>query len=234
MEKIFFNLQQKQTKFEYTSAVCLTNELHQTIMRDIEKTREENSEEQIVNSNAEVNENISQQQTIEDAESEKVKAESLYADEVGIGTGLTNDGQKSTVENSTVEQLTIYNLPAGQAGSPLTTEEMEVHHHPKVEKKNFKEYFLEFLMIFLAVTMGFFAENLREHFADKTKEHEFIVSLKEDLVSDTTQFNFLLPVSDTFYEKLDSLYFLLQAAGKGEPYEIHRLYYMNFTYGFGL
>ncbi len=25
---------------------------------------------------------------------------------------------------------------------------MEVHHHPKVEKKNFKEYFLEFVMIF--------------------------------------------------------------------------------------
>jgi hypothetical protein len=39
---------------------------------------------------------------------------------------------------------------------------MEVHHHPTVDKKNFKEYFLEFLMIFLAVTMGFFAENIRE------------------------------------------------------------------------
>jgi len=31
---------------------------------------------------------------------------------------------------------------------------MEVHHHPHVEKKNFKEYFLEFVMIFLDVTMG--------------------------------------------------------------------------------
>ena len=31
---------------------------------------------------------------------------------------------------------------------------MEVGHHPQVEKKNFKQYFLEFLMIFLAVTMG--------------------------------------------------------------------------------
>jgi hypothetical protein len=27
---------------------------------------------------------------------------------------------------------------------------MEAHHHPKVENKNFKEYFLEFIMIFLA------------------------------------------------------------------------------------
>ncbi len=47
---------------------------------------------------------------------------------------------------------------------------MEVHHHPKAEKKNFKEYFLEFLMIFLAVTMGFFAESLREHIVDGERE----------------------------------------------------------------
>ena len=31
---------------------------------------------------------------------------------------------------------------------------MEVHHHPKVEKKNFEEYSLEFLMIFFAVAVG--------------------------------------------------------------------------------
>ena len=32
---------------------------------------------------------------------------------------------------------------------------MEVHHHPNGEKKNFKEYFFEFVMIFLAATIGF-------------------------------------------------------------------------------
>ena len=111
---------------------------------------------------------------------------------------------------------------------------MEVHHHPQVEKKGIKEYFLEFLMIFLAVTLGFFAENIREHFSDRSKEQEYVVSLKEDLVSDTTQLHRLLPVSDTIYENLDSLYLLMQAAGKGEPYDIHKLYYLNFTYGFGL
>ncbi|HXS54614.1 MAG TPA: hypothetical protein VN726_00740 [Hanamia sp.] len=47
---------------------------------------------------------------------------------------------------------------------------MEVHHHPTVEKKNFKDYFLEFLMIFLAVTLGFFAESYREHLVDIKKE----------------------------------------------------------------
>src|SRR5574338_168822 len=98
---------------------------------------------------------------------------------------------------------------------------MEVHHHPDLhhKKKNFKEYFLEFLMIFLAVTLGFFAENIREHFADKSKERQFIVSLKEDIVSDTAQLHSLLPVSDTIYEKLDSLYLLMQCAGNGGPYD---------------
>src|SRR5215472_7497923 len=99
---------------------------------------------------------------------------------------------------------------------------MEVHHHPKVEKKHFKEYFLEFVMIFLAVTMGFFAESLREHMADKSKEKEFITSLKEDIVSDTTQLSRVLPYRDFMFGKLDSLYFLLQAAADGKRYDMHR------------
>ncbi len=56
----------------------------------------------------------------------------------------------------------------------LQTQKMEVHHHPHVEKKGFKEYFLEFLMIFFAVTMGFLAENLREHITEHNKEKQYI------------------------------------------------------------
>ena len=62
---------------------------------------------------------------------------------------------------------------------------MEVHHHPKVEKKNFKEYFLEFLMIFLAVTLGFFAENIREKISDERQVRQYIESMLRDLKSDT-------------------------------------------------
>jgi hypothetical protein len=62
---------------------------------------------------------------------------------------------------------------------------MEVHHHPEVEKKGFKEYLLEGLMIFLAVTMGFFAESLREHISDNNREKEYIRSFAEDLKKDT-------------------------------------------------
>lgn len=61
---------------------------------------------------------------------------------------------------------------------------MEVHHHPHVEKKGFKEYLLEGLMIFIAVTMGFFAEGLREHIGDRNREKDYMQSLLSDLRSD--------------------------------------------------
>jgi hypothetical protein len=55
---------------------------------------------------------------------------------------------------------------------------MEVHHHSDMhhKKKNFKEYFLEFLMIFLAVTLGFFAENLRESQVQKDTTGKYVES----------------------------------------------------------
>ena len=59
---------------------------------------------------------------------------------------------------------------------------MEVHHHPQVEKKNFKEYFLEFLMIFLAVTMGFFAENVREHFDEEKTTKQYLEDFRQELL----------------------------------------------------
>ena len=79
---------------------------------------------------------------------------------------------------------------------------MEVHHHPHVgsdshRKKNFKEYFLEFMMIFLAVTMGFFAESLREHLVNVKKEKEYIISVKEDLLTDTSSLSHLIPEAIT-------------------------------------
>jgi len=97
---------------------------------------------------------------------------------------------------------------------------MEVHHHPDLhhKKKNFKEYFLEFLMIFLAVTLGFIAENIREHLADKTKEIDFIVSLKEDVLSDTASLQQVIPENQRQFEKLDSLYSLLQLVIQGKPF----------------
>ena len=67
---------------------------------------------------------------------------------------------------------------------------MEVHHHPDLHhrKKKFKEYLLEFVMIFLAVTMGFIAENVREGISDREKERHYVESLVNNLKDDTASF----------------------------------------------
>ena len=91
---------------------------------------------------------------------------------------------------------------------------MEVHHHPEVEKKNFKEYFLEFLMIFLAVTMGFFAEAFREHVGDRSKEKEYMSSLLEELKYDTAQYHTALNKINFLNPFLDSCYINVKVASR--------------------
>jgi len=87
---------------------------------------------------------------------------------------------------------------------------MELHHHP-AEKKKFKEYLLEGLMIFIAVTMGFFAESLREHIGENHKEHEYIHSLYGDLKQDSVAFKNTLKEN---YYKLRWLDSVLTLTGK--------------------
>jgi hypothetical protein len=82
---------------------------------------------------------------------------------------------------------------------------MEVHHHPHLAKKNFKEYFLEFLMIFLAVTLGFFAENIREHNVEKQRARQYAASLVHDLEKDTAMVQVDIMQMNLSISKIDSL-----------------------------
>jgi len=85
---------------------------------------------------------------------------------------------------------------------------MEVHHHPKLphgKNKHFKEYILEFLMIFLAVTMGFIAESIREHISDRSKEHEYIEGMIKDLKVDTANLKFVINKGNEQLRGLDTL-----------------------------
>ena len=67
------------------------------------------------------------------------------------------------------------------------TENMEVHKHPHhvTHKKKWGEYLLEFFMLFLAVFLGFVAENFREHQVEQQREKQYIRSFIGDLQSDT-------------------------------------------------
>ena len=61
---------------------------------------------------------------------------------------------------------------------------MEVHAHTHTPRKKWHHYFWEFFMLFLAVTLGFLVENLREHFVETKKEKQYIQSLIADLKED--------------------------------------------------
>jgi hypothetical protein len=82
---------------------------------------------------------------------------------------------------------------------------MEVHHHPSVEKKNFKEYFFEFIMIFLAVTLGFFAETIREKITENHREKIYIAGLINNAQNDTANLRELIRANDLELSGIDSL-----------------------------
>ena len=64
---------------------------------------------------------------------------------------------------------------------------MEIHHHKRhvnYERK-WKNYLVEFLMIFLAVTAGFLAENIRESIMERSRAKEMALTLYDDIKKDT-------------------------------------------------
>ena len=84
---------------------------------------------------------------------------------------------------------------------------MEIHAHDlhKAPGHGWKHYFFEFLMLFLAVFCGFLAENFREHQIEKVREKEYMVSMVEDLVSDTAMLQSSIKRATAMERVLDSL-----------------------------
>ncbi|MDB5223367.1 MAG: hypothetical protein JWN83_2034 [Chitinophagaceae bacterium] len=67
------------------------------------------------------------------------------------------------------------------------TENMEVHKHPHhvAHKKKWGEYLLEFFMLFLAVFLGFVAENIREHQVEQQRATELAKNLYNEIYADS-------------------------------------------------
>jgi hypothetical protein len=84
---------------------------------------------------------------------------------------------------------------------------MEIPHHIKHSKKARKksEYLFEFLIIFIAITGSYLAENLREHFVDRHKEKVFMESMIQDLKSDSANLVRVIELNREQIEGLDSL-----------------------------
>lgn len=103
---------------------------------------------------------------------------------------------------------------------------MEVHHHPHVEKKSLKEYILEGLMIFIAVSMGFVAESIRESIADHEKEEQFMKGMVYDLKKDTANLSRAINGNQLGLLKIDTFLVLMNNPDKKTAsFDLFRLAY---------
>ena len=88
---------------------------------------------------------------------------------------------------------------------------MEVHHHAHTPRKKWSHYFWEFLMLFLAVTLGFFVENQREHYIEHQREKQFVTSLFNDIKADTANVARIIIARTVKEQMLDSVSLMMNS-----------------------
>ena len=93
--------------------------------------------------------------------------------------------------------------------SPI--ENMEVHAHSHTARQKWTHYFWEFFMLFLAVSAGFFTENMREHYIEHHRAEQYASFLYNDLVKDTVILKGRTEFMQMGNKKLDTLIELLQS-----------------------
>ena len=138
------------------------------------------------------------------------KKDQLQPQEIPGAEVKENSENKISEQSTTVPDTKEETPPTPQPeiqNTELQTDQMEVHKHPHhiTHKKKWPEYLLEFLMIFLAVFLGFIAENIRERLTEKQREKEYILSMVEDLRTDTAKFNRAIPANQGQINGYDSL-----------------------------
>jgi hypothetical protein len=106
---------------------------------------------------------------------------------------------------------------------------MEVHHHSHHPKK-WKEYITEFIMLFAAVTLGFFAENQREHYIENLREVQYMQSLMEDLSRDKFDVNESIKFTNTQITYYDTAIALL-TQNNWTPDNVKQLYRASLKLG---
>ncbi|HET6722708.1 MAG TPA: hypothetical protein VFH07_08160 [Chitinophagaceae bacterium] len=106
---------------------------------------------------------------------------------------------------------------------------MEVHHHshiPTSREKKWTHYFWEFFMLFLAVTLGFFVENQREHYVEHRREKQYMQSMVEDLIKDIQLLQKESAATIQQFNGLDSLVQIISRS-KLEEEEIRKMYILQ-------
>ena len=107
---------------------------------------------------------------------------------------------------------------------------MEVHAHSHTPRKKWTHYFWEFLMLFLAVTLGFLVENQREHYIEHQRATSYAANMFQELKRDTLELDSLVGTIRDFCKKLDTFCLIREAK---DPHTNGMLYYYSnyTTYG---
>jgi hypothetical protein len=115
-------------------------------------------------------------------------------------------------KNRTPAIVQADNSALNKPEQPLAENKMEVHHHPQLDHKPkpWKEYLLEGFMIFIAVMMGFVAENIREDITNHEHATHLTAQLVQDLQADTTKLNKIIDSEIEISKSNDTLINLLQ------------------------
>jgi hypothetical protein len=94
--------------------------------------------------------------------------------------------------------------------------------------KSLKDYFFDFFMLFIAVTLGFFSNNLREGIIDRNHEKEYIIRLIRDIEVDTAEIHDLVKEKKDQVVGFDTLLRLFEYNNLNPP--VDELYLFSFKY----
>jgi hypothetical protein len=139
---------------------------------------------------------------------------------------VENNQQQKEISSSAENVLPETEEPKTDNIQPETEKYMEVHHHTHAPhgKKNWKNYFWEFLMLFLAVFCGFLAEYQLEHKIERDREKVYINNLYEDLKDDIVHFSEYDKTTSELLVTIDSMILLMKSPDK--DLHINRIYYL--------
>ena len=133
-----------------------------------------------------------------------------------------NSGQtpeEQPVNKELIDETISSAEPIAEVEQPLNPEilndlndNMEVHKHPHhvTHKKKWAEYLLEFFMLFLAVFLGFLAENWREESVEHKREKQYMQSFIYDLQNDTANLNYGFPLKVQRINAIDSVFLFFE------------------------
>lgn len=169
------------------------------------------------------------------AKEKKIRNESLHTDKKENKPGITPeptikkpDNKIENIDDKTPSQPEFPVKDQSKISSDQKQAAiMEVHHPHIHHSKKWKDYLFDFIMLFLAISLGFFVENQREVYVESKREKAYVKSLYDDLKVDSAVLQRTYDEKIWAYNKLDSLGNIL-SSGNLETYNELIYYFERF------